>query len=112
MTSDLVVAEFRAAPPAKAKHLESFFADVLVLPRPEGFDQVVREYINQKIMPEDASGDAAHLAMSSMESVDFLLTWNCRHLANANKWQHIRVINARLGLHTPTIVTPFELVPE
>ncbi|TAN47249.1 MAG: hypothetical protein EPN21_18080 [Methylococcaceae bacterium] len=38
------------------------------------------------------------------------LTWNCRHLANANKFGHIRRINTLLGLFVPTLVTPLELI--
>ena len=53
-----------------------------------------------------------HLAIASMHSVDFLLTWNCRHLANANKVQHVAVLNGRLGLHVPVITTPMLLMPE
>jgi len=44
--------------------------------------------------------------------MDFLLTWNCQHLANANKKQHIRIINARMNLFTPELVTPLELFTE
>lgn len=63
-------------------------------------------------MPGDALGDAAHLALASVHAVDYLLTWNCKHLANANKTQHLRVLNARLGLHVPILTTPLTLVPE
>ena len=47
-----------------------------------------------------------------MHHMDFLLTWNCRHLANANKIQHLSVLNARLGLPVPVITTPLMLIPE
>jgi hypothetical protein len=63
-------------------------------------------------MPADDAGDAAHLAVASYHGVDYLLTWNCRHLANANKFEHIRVINRRLGLMTPELVTPEQLFEE
>jgi hypothetical protein len=63
-------------------------------------------------MPRDARGDAAHLAMASLHGVDFLLTWNCRHLANANKADHLRVINTRLRLTVPVLTTPMTLMPE
>nr|VFK78472.1 MAG: hypothetical protein BECKSD772D_GA0070982_101546 [Candidatus Kentron sp. SD] len=39
----------------------------------------------------------------------YLLTWNCNHLANVNKRRHIRIINDRLDLSTPGIITPLEL---
>ena len=53
-----------------------------------------------------------HLALASMHSMDFLLTWNCHHLANANKIQHMAVLNGRLRLHLPVITTPLTLIPE
>ncbi len=63
-------------------------------------------------MPDDPVGDALHLAMASYYKCDFLLTWNCRHLANANKFDHIRRINTLLGLFVPALVTPLELLGE
>ena len=63
-------------------------------------------------MSDLLKGDALHLAYASFFKKDFLLTWNCNHLGNANKKQHIRIINARLNLFTPEIVTPLELFTE
>jgi hypothetical protein len=51
-----------------------------------------------------------HLALASYHKCDFLLTWNCRHLANANKFGHIRRVNTMLGLFVPLLVTPLELL--
>ena len=67
---------------------------------------IVKVYVENRLMPAEDVGDAAHLAMASYHGVDYLLTWNCRHLANANKFEHIRRINRRLGLLTPELVTP------
>jgi len=44
--------------------------------------------------------------------MDFLLTWNCNHPANANKKKHVKIINGRLELFTPEIITPLELFSE
>jgi hypothetical protein len=51
---------------------------------------VVDTYIARHVMPADPAGDALHLAVASVHRCDFLVTWNCRHLANANKFGHIR----------------------
>ncbi len=72
--------------------------------------EIVQTYIQNQVMPSDPVGDALHLAISSYHKCDFLLTWNCRHLANANKFNHIRRINAMLGLYVPLLVTPLELL--
>lgn len=50
------------------------------------------------------------LALASFHKCDFLLTWNCHHLANVNKSGHIRRINKMLGLFVPSIVTPLQLI--
>ena len=71
---------------------------------------IVEAYIFHKLMPKDPAGDALHLALASYHRCDFLLTWNCRHLANANKFGHIRRINQMLGLYVPLLVTPLELL--
>ncbi len=61
------------------------------------------------LMPRDPLGDALHLALASFNRCDFLLTWNCEHLANANKFGHILRINSLLRVPTPAMVTPLEL---
>lgn len=73
---------------------------------------IVQTYLQHKLMPKEAGGDALHLALASYHKCDILLTWNCRHLANANKFQHIRYTNTLLGLYIPNIVTPLELLGE
>jgi predicted nucleic acid-binding protein len=73
-------------------------------------EEIVEAYIRHKAMPNDPVGDAMHLALASFHKCDFLLTWNCRHLANANKFGHIRRVNTLLGLYVPVLVTPLELL--
>ena len=70
----------------------------------------MQTYIDHKVMPCDPTGDALHLALASYHKCDFLLTWNCSHLANANKFSHIRRINTMIGLYVPILVTPLELL--
>jgi predicted nucleic acid-binding protein len=72
--------------------------------------EIVQAYIRYKVMPSDPTGDALHLALASYHKCDFLLTWNCNHLANANKFGHIRRMNVMLGLFVPALVTPLELL--
>jgi len=74
--------------------------------------EIVEAYIANHVMPNDPVGDALHLALASYHKCNFLLTWNCRHLANANKFDHIRRVNALLGLFVPSLVTPLELLGE
>jgi predicted nucleic acid-binding protein len=81
-----------------------------LLPVEDAIAEIVETYIQHKVMPGDVLGDALHLALASYHKCDFLLTWNSRHLANANKFGHIRRVNTLLGLYVPLLVTPLELL--
>ncbi len=81
-----------------------------LLPIEPPIADIVRTYITRTVMPADPAGDALHLALASYHRCDFLVTWNCLHLANANKFDHIRVVNTLLGLLVPALVTPLELL--
>jgi hypothetical protein len=74
--------------------------------------EIVEAYVQHRLMPEDPAGDALHLALASYHKCEFLVTWNCRHLANANKYGHIRRVNNLLGLYVPVLATPLELLGE
>ncbi|MBI5243526.1 MAG: type II toxin-antitoxin system VapC family toxin [Elusimicrobia bacterium] len=75
-------------------------------------ESIIAEYISHKLMPRDPGGDALHLALASYYHCQFLLTWNCQNLANANKFEHIRHVNTLLGLFVPIMTTPYELMFE
>lgn len=111
---DLVTSEATLDELCRGEYPQKDEAIVLIrsvpfLPAEEEVADIVAVYIAQRVMPADTAGDALHLAMASYWKCDFLLTWNCSHLANANKFEHIRHVNNTLGLYTPTIVTPLEL---
>jgi predicted nucleic acid-binding protein len=66
-------------------------------------------YVLRRIMPADPFEDALHLALASHHECDLLVTWNYRHLANHNKFNVIRRVNAERGLPFPTITSPQQL---
>lgn len=67
-------------------------------------------YIAHKAMPADPRGDALHLALASVAKCDILLSWNCRHIVNPRKAEHIETLNTQMRLHIPRLFTPFELL--
>jgi hypothetical protein len=74
--------------------------------------EIARIYVDRLLMPQDADGDALHLAIASFYGVDVLLTWNCTHLANPNKFGHIATVNNELGLKVPLLTTPLNYLSE
>ena len=109
VTGAAVLAELeRGRQPNKELMLE-LVAGLELLPVEEAIRDIVDAYISHQVMPADPRGDALHLAMASYHNCQFLLTWNCRHLANAAKFEHIRHVNSILGLPVPMMVTPAQL---
>lgn len=106
VTSRAVIAEVDNTPEPKRSQMLALLEQIDVLAEPSGVRELAEYYISQHVMPAGALGDALHLAFASMHGADFLLTWNCKHLANARKFKHIQVINDRLGLTSPVICTP------
>ena len=72
--------------------------------------QLAEALIEQAIIPAKAIEDAIHVAISTLHHVDFLLTWNCRHIANPVIQEKIAVHLEQLGLFLPIICTPEELL--
>jgi hypothetical protein len=63
--------------------------------------------VTEKVMPGPSNeGDAFHLAIAIVHQLDYLLTWNQKHLANPNKRTHLTIVAARARLQLPQIVTP------
>ncbi len=75
----------------------------------EEVERIAAVYQARTLMPRFPVRDALHVALASYFRMDFLLTWNCRHLANANKTRHLREVNLELGLSVPQLVTPDQL---
>lgn len=110
--SEAVVAELESGDYPNQKQVTNLIRELPVLAVVDEIEEIVEIYIKNMLMPKDDLGDALHLAIASFYKCDFLLTWNCRHLANANKFHHIKRINEKLDLFTPGLVTPLELLSE
>ena len=112
VTSYAVLQELEspAYPSAKREKSLRLLRDLPVLDETAGIAEIIRAYQRHKLMPQSPAGDALHLALASIHGCDFLLTWNCVHLANPNKLDHIRHVNGRLGLPMPLMLTPVDLL--
>ena len=112
VTSDGVLAELNRGNYDAKDDTIALMKDIYTLQIEDDISNIIDVYIENHLMPRERLGDALHLALASYHKCDFLLTWNCTHIANANKFEHIRIINTRLGLFVPSLVTPIELCTE
>jgi predicted nucleic acid-binding protein len=112
VTSEAVLLELGRAPEAKRVEGLALIEPLPLLDIVEAVDELVAVYLAHRLMPRDAEGDAMHLALATFYECDTLATWNCRHIANVNKREHIQRVNASLGFATPLLTTPFELLEQ
>lgn len=73
-------------------------------------ESLTRAIMAAGILPPHAFPDAARVAVSAVHSVDYLLTWNCKHLANAQITRRMALVCEKLGQKRPIICTPEELM--
>ena len=96
-------------PDAAARRL-AVLRDIPVLADSLDARALAKALVGQGLLPRTAGIDALHLTMATVHEVHVLMTWNCRHLANASKFDHIRFVNSELGLFCPILTTPVELL--
>ena len=87
-------------------------ADVGLLPVTKAADELSKALVRGGAVPERAETDALHLAVAAVHGVDYLLTWNCRHLDNAERKPVMRRICVECGYVMPEVCTPQELMRE
>jgi hypothetical protein len=74
--------------------------------------ELAERLIADGAVPRDAQEDALHIAVAAVHGMDYLLTWNCRHIANATMRTRIQATCADAGYDAPVICTPEELLEE
>jgi hypothetical protein len=69
-------------------------------------------FLKQSNLPSKASDDALHIAIATIYELDYLLTWNCKHIANAQIQRKLSQISLDFGYKLPILCTPYELIGE
>ncbi|MCF4967597.1 type II toxin-antitoxin system VapC family toxin [Nostoc sp. CMAA1605] len=72
--------------------------------------ELAQEFLQQSNLPPKAANDALHIALATVYGLDYLLTWNCKHMANAQIQRKLSQISSGLGYDLPIICTPYELM--
>ena len=110
--SQLVIDEASVgAPDAAARRMEAIDG-IPLLEATEGTEELVEALIQALALPAKAAADAAHIALTVANGIDFLLTWNCTHIANAVLRPTIESTCRGCGYEMPVICTPEELLED
>ena len=111
-TSELVIVEASAGnSEAAARRLEAL-QGIAELPIDQEVQELAEELISKGGVPAGAEADALHIAVAAVHRIDYLLTWNFRHIDNAATKPLIRSICADAGYTCPEICAPVELLSE
>ena len=110
--SQLVVDEAKAGHPGAARDRMKAIKDLPLLDITPEVETLASGLLASGIIPRRAATDAAHIAIAAAHGMDFLMTWNCVHIANAAIAKAVASTCARHGLECPVICTPEELMGE
>jgi len=108
--SQLVVQEVSAGDQQAVERRLNFISDLTLLALKEESLSLTRALISEKIIPTQAIEDALHIAIATIHGMEYLLTWNCKHIANAMMRNKLSVCIKSFGYEPPVICTPEELL--
>ncbi len=108
----MVIDEAKAGDPRLAGERSRFLTGVSALDMPEGVANLAAALVEGVPLPRKAAADAAHIAVATYHRIDFLLTWNLAHIANAELRPRIEAVCRASGYSAPILCTPDELMGE
>ena len=110
VTSQLVIDEASMGDPDAAARRLAMLDGIPVLPVNLDADTVANEIVARSMMPASARIDALHVATAALAGVEYLLTQNCTHIANARELPRVYQLLEELGLSGMLICTPIEFL--
>ena len=110
--SEEVLREAAAGDPKASRQRLDALSTLTVLRRTQAVDDLAEAFLSAGAMPAKAKADAVHLAVATAHRVDYLLTWNLKHLANAQIWLRLRPLAEQRGYRMPMVCRPLQLMEE
>ena len=112
VTSQYVIDEASDGDPVLAAERLQSLDGIPLLPLDPEIAVIANEIMSRAILQPRAAIDALHIAMVAHHEIQYLLTWNCKHIANARILPRIYSVLTDLGRPIPIICTPEEMVDD
>jgi predicted nucleic acid-binding protein len=110
VSSEMVVDEVAHAPARVRELMQAAFAPDDVLPVSEEMEELAAAYMAQRVVPAAYADDALHVAVCSVARLDYLVSWNFKHLANVRREAGFNAVNMLQGYPPVRIVAPTFLI--
>lgn len=110
--SQYVIDEASAGDPVLAAERMALLDGIPLLPDAHEVAELAEQIMSLQVLPDKAQVDALHIASVAYHEIEYLLTWNCKHIANAKILPSIYELFTKLGIYIPIICTPEELLGE
>ncbi len=110
--SQLVATEASGGDEDAARERVAFIQGIARLRITDASGELATRLVESGAVPRTAAEDALHIAVAAVHGVDYLLTWNCKHIANATMRQAIERACREAGYEPPIICTPEELMDD
>jgi predicted nucleic acid-binding protein len=110
VSSELVIDEIAGAPERVRELMRTSFAAEDVLDVSVEMEDLAAAYMAQKVVPAGFADDAQHVAVCSVARLDYLVSWNFKHLANVRRESGFNAVNVLQGYPSVRIVAPTFLI--
>lgn len=107
--SEFVIVEASAGDSSAAVDRLDVLRGIPLLEVTAEIERLAKELITKRAVPEKAATDALHISVAAIHKVDYLLSWNCRHIADAEMQDAMELVCKENGFWFPRICTPEEL---
>lgn len=108
--SDIVLREAALGDEAAAAKRLAELDGIDVLALDDRAREIADVFLTRNLIPKKAIDDALHVAVATAQGMDFLLTWSCRHIANAEVVERLEAVCLELGYRMPVLCTPEQLM--
>ena len=112
VTSHIVHNEIRQGNAGAARQRLEAVTLLRILETPPEVDTLAQKLLDSGAVPRNSLPDAQHIAIATVHNVEYLVSWNHRHIVNENKREHIEQICQEAGFQLTTICTPTQLMED
>lgn len=108
--SELVLEEASKGDERAASLRVACISSIPLLEVVDEIDDLARKYARALNLPEKAEADAYHMALATWHGIDYLVSWNCTHIASGRVQKVVMAVNNAMRFQTPILCTPEELM--